>query len=181
MQLICRFASRPYYFPPDRKFLMQITQPKILMQIWLGTVGEIWVWCRILAVALFEKGFVLVNSKHDDYDSQKEFFERFYVQQSLTCDSHIEKIYYSERLKKIATPICRVCGSEIIEGDTLEEITNQKQSYMIVLPTCSRDCGRFKLERKRPVKRPVPVKAAMPGKKAKRGGGRRWGSLLELS
>ena len=74
-------------------------------------------------------------------------------------------------MKKIFKPICYICGYDLSDSPEIQkEIEAKKQTHAIVLPTCkSRQCGDFKCERKRPIKRSAQGAAAKPAKRRKRG------------
>ena len=58
---------------------------------------------------LFPEDFGVVSPDHTDFDKQKDFFERFVVNQNLSCDSPVEIILY----KTTRHIICRICGVDL--------------------------------------------------------------------
>ena len=112
---------------------------------------------------LFPEDFGVVSPDHTDFDKQKDFFERFVVNQNLSYDSPVETILY----KTTKHIICRICGVDLSENQgILDDIERLSTKFYTVIPTCkSEECGEFYC--KRPKKRAAGKRRLKPKKKAR--------------
>ena len=120
---------------------------------------------------IFMANFTLVGRDDSKFAIEKEFFSRFVVRTELTCDSYIDKKYYSNQTAMEGVEmLCYRCGENLSERpDIIASILKERENFHCVLPTCkSAGCGRMKCERKKKVKRSAPNAKSPPAKRSRK-------------
>ena len=86
---------------------------------------------------IFMANFTLVGRDDSKFAIEKEFFSRFVVRTELTCDSYIDKKYYSNQTAMEGVEmLCYRCGENLSERpDIIASILKERENFHCVLPT----------------------------------------------